>query len=156
MTFFRDWILGITAAALAIALAQALTPAGTVKKVGSLLGGMVLLLAALRPVLALDVDTLAVAAANYAPSAAADESGREALKSLIAEKTAAYIVDKGARLGASVTAQVELAQDDSGWPVPYRARIAGTWSAQQRRALEQAVSRELDIPPQRQDYTGAP
>lgn len=156
MTFLRDWILGITAAALAIALAQALTPAGTVKKVGSLLGGMVLLLAALRPVLALDVDTLAVAAANYAPSAAPDELGQEALKSLIAEKTAAYIVDKGARLGAGVTAQVELAQDGSGWPVPYRARISGTWTEQQRQALEQAVSRELDIPPQRQSYTCAP
>ena len=45
----RSWLLGVTAAALAVALAQALTPEGTVKKVGRLVGGMVLLLAVAKP-----------------------------------------------------------------------------------------------------------
>lgn len=49
--FFRDWLLGIVAAALAVALAQALTPEGAVKKVGRLLGGLILLLAVTRPLL---------------------------------------------------------------------------------------------------------
>ena len=34
MTMLKDWLLGVTAAALAVALAQALTPEGTVKKIG--------------------------------------------------------------------------------------------------------------------------
>ena len=49
MTGIKNWLLGITAAALAVSLAQALTPEGTVKKIGRLVGALVLLLAALRP-----------------------------------------------------------------------------------------------------------
>ena len=49
MSFLREWLLGVTAAALAVALAQALTPEGTVKKLLRITGGLVLLLAVVRP-----------------------------------------------------------------------------------------------------------
>ena len=51
MGFVRAWLLGVTAAALVLALAEALAPEGAVKKVCRLAGGMALLLAAAGPVL---------------------------------------------------------------------------------------------------------
>lgn len=150
--FIKDWLLGITACALAVSLAQALTPEGTVKKVGRLVGGLVLLLAAVRPFFALDVGELAVFGAQTAPAQQAGTWDSEATKTLIAEKTAAYIVDKGTALGCTVAVQVRVENDENGWPVPWSAEISGTWTGPQRQALSQALEEELNIPPDRQSF----
>lgn len=150
----KDWLLGITAAALAVALAQALTPEGTVKKIGRLAGGLVLLLAALRPLTGWQgalLETLAPVqeAGEWEETAS---GGLEVMKTLIAEKTGAYIVDKGLALGLSCRARVEVACDGSGWPVPWEATIFGTWTDQQQKTLSQAVEQDLGIPVQRQSF----
>ena len=49
MGLLRDWLLGVTAAALLAALAQSLMPPGPVKKAGGLVCGLVLLWAVLSP-----------------------------------------------------------------------------------------------------------
>ena len=46
MGVVRSWLLGVTAAALVVALAETLAPEGSVKKVCRLAGGLALLLAA--------------------------------------------------------------------------------------------------------------
>ena len=155
MEFLKSWILGITAAALAAALAQSLTPEGTVKKVGKLVCGLVLLLAVLRPVVRLDPAALSPdwAALGALTQTEAEESGEEALKILIAKKTGAYIVDKGQSLGCRVTrAAVTVAEDPSGWPVPWSVELTGSWTGEGRQALERAVAEELNIHPERQSY----
>ena len=150
----KDWLLGVTAAALAVALAQALTPEGTVKKIGRLVGGLVLLLAAVRPLmewrgaplnsLSLRPDPAAVEEAAY--------HGEEVMKTLIAQKAGAYIVDKGQSLGLCCRAEVGVALDGSGWPIPWETTVYGEWTAGQKKALSQAVEEELGIPAQRQSF----
>ena len=153
MTFLREWLLGVVGAALAVALAQSLTPEGTIKKVGTLLGGLVLLLAAIRPVAALDPQDLAALVPDQGTwEESASDVGEEMIKALIAEKTSAYIVDKGRELGVSCTVRVVVGEDPSGWAVPRSVEIVGVWSKQEREALSQAIARELDIPPQRQIF----
>lgn len=150
----RDWLLGVTAAALAVALAQALTPEGTVKRVGRLVGGLLLLLAATRPLLGAQFpDWRELEALSPAMTAEeAGESGQEVMRSLIAQKAGAYIVDKGQSLGLQCEARVGVAQDGSGWPVPWEAEISGTWTAEQKKALSRAVEEDLGIPAQRQSF----
>ncbi len=152
MSFIRSWLLGVTAAALVVAVAQALTPEGTVKRVVKLGGGLVLLLAVLRPVLALEAGSLP----DLMPPPELTETapvGEEVLKTLIAQKVGAYIVDKGSALGCQVSsAKVTVAEDGSGWPVPWSAEIAGTWTGEQQRALRQAVEADLGIPRERQSF----
>lgn len=154
MGYLRTWLLGVVAAALAVALAQAMTPEGTVKKVGKLVGGLVLLLAVVRPLLTLDSGDLAVTASGYAAlePAEAVAGGEDVMKSLIAQKAGAYIVDKAAALGFVCTAGVTVEEGESGWPVPWSAEIAGTWTPQQQKALSQAIEEELDIPKERQTF----
>ena len=50
MGLVRQWLLGVTAAALVLALAETLAPEGSAKKVCRLAGGLALLLAAVGPV----------------------------------------------------------------------------------------------------------
>ena len=45
----RSWLLGVAATALVVALAEAIAPEGSVKKVCKLAGGLALMLAALSP-----------------------------------------------------------------------------------------------------------
>lgn len=150
----KNWLLGVTAAALAVSLAQALTPGGTVKKIGRLVGGMVLLLAAVRPLMSLGGMSLDGLSLSPDPAAVekAAQSGEEMMKTLIAQKAGAYIVDKGQSLGFTCVAEVGVAVDSSGWPVPWETTVSGEWTAQQKKALSQAVEAELGIPAQRQSF----
>ena len=153
MNVLKDWLLGITAVALVLSLAQAVTPEGTVKKIGTLIGGMVLLLALTRPLLNLDGKTLTDFAKNYAlPNEAELNQGEDKMKVLIAEKTSAYIVDKGAPLGITCTADVSVQEDENGWPIPWEAELSGDWTPEGRAALGKALEEELGIPPDRQHF----
>ncbi len=150
----KNWLLGVTAAALAVSLAQALTPEGTVKKIGRLAGGLVLLLAAVRPLLGLEAPSWQGLEA-LSPTLTAEQagqSGQEVLKTLIAEKAGAYIVDKGQSLGLRCEAEVGVVQDSSGWPVPWEVEISGAWTPEQKKSLSKAVEEELAIPAQRQSF----
>ena len=152
----REWLLGLACAALAAALAQALAPEGAPRRVCRLAGGLVLLLVAVEPVLALDgagLDSLAQDWSLDSPAAvqALEEENDLLYEAIIAERTAAYIVDEAGRLGASCQAQVECRRQD-GAPLPYEAVIRGTWTQEQRQALSEWIEAQLGIPPQRQEY----
>ncbi len=152
MSLIRAWLLQVAAAALVVAVAQALTPEGAIKKIVRLAGGMVLLLAVVRPVLGLEGGSLP---ALTFPAEAAEtvSGGEEVLKTLIAQEAGAYIVDKGSSLGCLITGvEVTAAEDGSGWPVPWSVRLTGTWTEEQKRALTREVETGLGIPPDRQSY----
>ena len=152
MSFLRQWLLGITAAALAVALAQALTPEGTVKKLLRLTGGLVLLLAVVRPLKGLAPEAMP-RPGDLAPSTeTAETAGEEVMKTLIAQKVGAYIVDKGSALGCPCTAQVTVAEDGSGWAVPWSVEVRGQWTAQEKKELSRLIARELNIPEERQTF----
>lgn len=153
MSVLKNWLLGVVAAALAVSLAQAVTPEGTVKKIGALVGGMVLLLALVKPMLTLDPAALADLSMEYTPQIRGEtDQGEQMMKSLIAQKTSAYIVDKGAALGLVCAASVTVETDESGWPVPWAAEIAGSMTPEQRETLEETLEKELGIPASRQSY----
>lgn len=155
--FLKTWLLGITAAALAVALAQALTPAGTVKKIGKLIGGLVLLLAAVRPLAELDRDALTAArAASGQAQTETAQAGEEVLKTLIEQKTAAYIANKGAELGCQITAAVTVQDEEHGWPMPWSVEVTGCWTAEQQSALCDAICADLNIPKERQTFLISP
>ena len=152
MSFLRQWLLGITAAALAAALAQALTPEGTVKKLLRLTGGLVLLLAVVRPLKGLAPAALP-RPGDLVPSVeTAETAGEEVMKTLIAQKVGAYIVDKGDQLGCPCTAQVTVAEDGSGWAVPWSVEVRGQWTDKKKKELSQLIAQELNIPEERQTF----
>lgn len=154
MSALREWFLGVTAAALAVSLAQALTPEGTIKKIGRLVGGLVLLLSAVRPLMGWEGVSLGGLSLSPDPAVVeeAAQSGTQVMKTLIAQKAGAYIVDKGQSLGFTCKAEVGVAEDSAGWPIPWEATVFGEWTQAQKKALSQAVEEELGIPAQRQSF----
>ncbi len=109
----RSWLLGVTAAALVLALAEALAPEGGVKKVCRLAGGLALLLAAVGPVVnILDGSALTQAVEGWKNRSQSYEQALEEQKdrfylTIIEEETAAYVMDKARELGLECAAEVD-------------------------------------------------
>ena len=98
LELIRQWLLGITAAAMLVALAEALCPDGNIRGILRLTGGLVLLAAVLNPLLKLDTEALGRALAEYkldlsAYSTELEEENETLMKDIIEEQSAAYIQD---------------------------------------------------------------
>ncbi|MCI8807199.1 MAG: stage III sporulation protein AF [Oscillospiraceae bacterium] len=158
MGFVRSWLLGVTAAALVLALAEALAPEGSVKKVCRLAGGMALLLAAAGPVLeALDGNLLAGAVEGWRDRSQRyerelEENNERLYLAIIEEETAAYVMDKARELGFECAAEVTCGYDENGVPCPWEVAARGQWTPEQRARLERLLEEELGVPAQRQYY----
>ena len=95
----RDWLVGITCGAIIVALADGLSPNGTVRKIGRLTGSLVLVLAMIQPVLRIDSRTFAGILTEYRVEAMGtvdelEEENSRLMKDIIADETCAYILDK--------------------------------------------------------------
>ena len=157
MELIRQWLLGMVCAAMAAALAQSLAPEGGLKRICKLAGALVLLLAAVSPILRLDERALSQLEADCQDtvgrySEAWEEENDLLYQTIIEEETAAYIVDKAETLGISCQAEVRYLYDEDGTPYPYEVELRGSWTQEQREKLEVLLEEELGIPTQRQTF----
>ena len=154
----RGWLLGVTAAALVLALADALAPEGGAKKVCRLAGGMALLLAAAGPVVKLlDGGLLTQAVDGWRDRARSyelvlEEQNNQLYLTIIEEETAAYVMDKAKEFGFDCQAEVTYNYDEDGMPRPWEVTARGSWTQEQRERLSFLLEEELGVPPQRQLY----
>lgn len=156
LELIRSWLVGITCAAMIVALAEGLMPPGAVRKVGKLTGGLVLLLAILQPVLKLDGTALTRALMEYRVDLSAygdelEEENGELMKAIIAEQSAAYIVDKAASMGIGCSVDVTVNQEGD-YPVPETVTVTGTLTGPQREQLTRQIEADFAIPAERQHY----
>ena len=150
MGALREWLTSVVAVTLLLSVVQTLLPEGSVRKAASFTGGLVLLLALLRPALGADLgrirlDTGAYAQALEESREALSAAGEDQLAAGIAERTQAYISDKADALGLRVTVRVET-RTEGGVPLPWAAEITGPWSGELAAYMEEA----LGIPRERQ------
>lgn len=160
MTLFRDWLLAVTAAAMLVALAAAMMPEGAGRKIGRFTGGLVLLLVILHPLKDLDYGVLSESLSQLR----GDLEGYEALpgtgngalmKSIIEERSAAYIIDKAAQMDIVCQAEVLCrAEGDAGYPCPVAVTVTGALTDVQRERLSRMIEADLAIPAQAQSYRG--
>ena len=156
LELIRQWLVGVTCAAMVVALAEGLMPPGGVRKIGRLTGGLVLLAAVLKPVLAVDTAALTRSVEEYTRelgsySTQLEEENDVLMKKIIEEQAAAYIVDKAEALGISCTVQVE-AGGGGEWPVPWRVTVTGELDREEQAALTACITADFSIPEERQIY----
>ena len=145
------WLLAVSAAALLVSVVQALIPEGGLRRTATFIGGLLLLAVLLRPAAELDLSGLSAGLSDWTEQVEQRQSELEAAQSDslaagIAERTAAYISDKGAALGLAVTARVETENSPDGIPVPSAVELTGPRSAE----LSAYIAEELGIPSERQ------
>lgn len=147
----REWLTSIVVVTMLLSVAQTLVPEGTIRRIASFTGGLILMTALLRPLLGADLERLRL---DFGDCEAAIEERQEELEAaekeelarLIAERTAAYIWDKANTLGLTVTVRVETEPGEGGVPVPSSVHLEGPRSEE----LASYMERELGIPRERQ------
>lgn len=157
MEMIRGWLLGVTCAAIIAALCDSLTPPGAVRRVGRLAGGLLLMIAILRPLVGMDYDAMAGMLADYRARAAGygqalDTENTKIMKAIIAEQTSAYIQDKADSLGMDCTVAVSCEFGGQNFPVPVAVTITGQFTQEQEKALRRAIEGDFAIPPDAQTY----
>jgi hypothetical protein len=149
MELFRSWLLGIIASALLLTIVYHLIPAGKVRTVAHLSGGLILLLAFLGPFGQLDpgwdLDYNDCAREIQRMIDGYQQENLDRTRAIIAERTAAYISDKGNELGIICHPVVSTYLDD-GIPFP----DAVTMDVPLQQELADCITRELGIPMERQ------
>ena len=142
MEMLQGWLLGLTAAALAVSLLTAMLPKGeTIRRIAGLAGGLILLLAVVQPLLRVRWEELTWRYETYQRAYADSLSGD------IADRTAAYISEKAASLGIDCRVQVEVRTED-GLPLPYGASL----DVERDQVLSDYMAQELGIPASRQSW----
>ena len=147
LELIRHWLVGITCAAMLVALAESLIPAGSIRRIARLTGGLVLLAAILNPLLKLDTTALTRALTEYK----LEEENEILMKDIIEEQSGAYIQDKAAALGIDCQVTVE-ADGEEEWPIPQSVTVMGSLTAEQQEALERTIEEDFAIPAERQRY----
>lgn len=146
----RTWLLGVVCAAIIVTLGECIAPEGGAKRICRLAGGLVLLLVAISPLIRMDEEQLHGITEGYRVDS---EEYSEALASqqeylyeaIIAENTAAYILDKAEELGMSCQIEVTILRDENGVPYPGSVTVEGGWTQSQRAALSQILETDLGI-----------
>ena len=116
MEAVRAWLTSVVLVSVLLSAAQSLIPPGTVRKAAGFTGGLILLLVLLRPVLGADLEHLELDFDHY--QAAVEErqeeladTQTEAMASIIAEQTEAYILDKAGELGLEAILSLHAARN---------------------------------------------
>lgn len=137
------------ACAVLVSVAGQLCPEGALRTVVRFTGGLLLLLALLRPIARYEPDAAAWNTGGYREAVAQLEqeltAEREnALRRGIAEEWQAYIEDKAESLGVAVRAEAELGAENG---VPKRVTLRGAYSEELSRFLasELGVAKEKQI-----------
>lgn len=156
MDFIKEWLLGVTCAAMVLALAESLAPEGGVKRVCRLAGGLVLLLAAIGPVIRTEPADLSRMLEEYIAvsqdyTGELEEKNEDLYETIIEEHTAAYILDKAKQMGISCQVSVTVIRGEDGVPRPDAVRVTGALTEEQADRLGRMLEEDLGILPQRQD-----
>ncbi len=154
----REWLLGVTGAAILAAVADSLMPEGGVKQVGRLVCGLVLLTAILRPLGGVKVTDFTqewMYDGEQLRTGLQEEADRQ-MKAVIEERLASYSMDKAAQLGIPCQIRVECTDAGQGVFLPSWALVTTAADQPQRRALEELLCRDLGLEPGQVAYEEGP
>ena len=157
MEVVRGYLLRLTAGAFLSAGLLALIPKGTSKKAAAVLCGLVMLLLALTPLARLDYDALSEAISRLELEKEEARTGieirnQELVARIISGRVQAYILDKAASLGLTVTVELEM-ETRAATPYPKAVTIHGEATPVQKQQLQQYLEQTFAIPVQRQVWT---
>lgn len=153
MNFLTSWLLSVIGTALLVALAEALIPGYQGTEAGRLVGGLLLLVALLGPLIHLRGAELDFSVSEHlAETAQKEEEYRNAQNDtfslLIKERCEAYIEASAQEMGLEVHTRVALQESEEGIPQPSEVWLDIPYHA----SLSAQITQELGIAEQYQSW----
>ena len=155
MGIIRDYVLGITAAAMICTVSLCFAEKGPMEPMLKLICGLILTFALVQPVLNISAGNWSALGIDFEEKGqqAAEEGKVQAentVRQLIKQETEAYILDKARELHLSIRASVTLS--DQALPVPESVTIEGTVTPYGKSRLSLILTRELGIAKENQKW----
>ena len=157
MEGIRNWLMAVISVSVLIAAAESLMPAGSVKKVGQFVCGLVLLCVLARPLGALRGERLTEWMEEYRLTLERQEEELERQagqteKSVIEEYCQAYILDKAEQFGITCRVEIQCARQEEGLWLPRSVQLWGRFEPETQSRLTELLERELGIAVSEQTY----
>ena len=158
MESVRGYLLSITVAALCCGiLSSVLGKKGLTGSTVKFLCGIVMLLTVVGPLLDIQIGDLensfkGLSQEANSITAFGQETALKEYAGIIKERTAAYILDKAESLGAELTVEVTLSDDDL--LVPCAVTLSGTVSPYAKKVFTKTIVKDLGIQEEEQIWTG--
>ena len=155
MAAVREYILGLTAAAMLCGITLSFTEKGAVQQLLKLICGLILAFCLVNPVLSIamgDWQSLGIDYSEEAREAAEEgkEHSEKAVRTLIKQESEAYILDKARQLDLNIQVEIELS--DQALPVPDFVTITGSVPPYQKSRLSLILEREMGIQKEHQKW----
>lgn len=151
------YILSITAVCICCSLVRRLVgEKGSASGVVQSMCGIILAISVITPIVkikAVDLDAFTNSIqydANFFVQQGIDRSGN-ALRTIITEKAAAYILEKASSYDCSID-QLEVELSTDSVPIPNGLKICGTFSPNVRNRLSGDIETSLGIPKEKQQW----
>ena len=157
MEGIRNWLMAVISVSVLIAAAESLMPAGSVKKVGQFVCGLVLLCVLARPLGALRGESLTEWMEEYRLTLERQEEELERQagqteKAVIEEYCQAYILDKAEQFGITCRVKIQCARQEEGLWLPRSVQLWGRFEPEAQSRLTELLERELGIAVSEQTY----
>lgn len=150
------YLISVSAAAMLLSVTQSILPKGTSRVICEFAGGLLVMIAALSPIVKVDYDGLARSFVRMANDTlkmetAVFEDAERQKAECIKEDCEAYIWDKANELGADLEVEITLSKD-AQLPIPQTVVLRGEISYYQRSLLSKIIEQDMGIPPKRQEW----
>ena len=156
MEHIREYLLSVTAAALLCGIIQSLIGGkGSTASILRLVCGIFLSFTVIHPIADIQINEIAVfpshimTDAQYAVEEGEDYAKR-AMARHIKEEAEAYILDKAQAMGAELSVDVGVSEDEI--PVPFQVTITGQISPYTKGQLMKILEKDLGIPEENQQW----
>ena len=161
MPLIKSWILGIASASLIAAVLIALSPQGKSRKITMFASGFMIMAAMIKPVIGFNFSVFSSSMMQYGTmgheyAGLLTEKNDSLLKTIIEERSSAYISDKATSLGMeNISVMVKAEKGDGGNPYPHEVYIISKYNASEKKALTEYLESEFGVPIVRQHWSGA-
>ncbi len=155
MEGIREYLISVVAVCMITVIADVLIQKSALKKIVRLIGGMLILLVAIRPLLSVDMERISaylegINAEYRFDTEEIKSTQEEILRRQIKQSAEVYIENKAKALGATLHAEITLSEGE--YPEPVSVKLIGTLTPEQVQTMSAEIETALNIPVSRQEW----
>lgn len=147
------YLLSVASSAMLLSLSQAMLPKGAVRQIAGFIGGLLVILTVLSPVVSIDPDELSRYVSAFSVDMETDgiTDNSQILSDIIKQRCESYILDKAKELGANLEVSIVLCED-THYPYPVSVILKGQVTPEQKMSITEMICLDMGIAPQQQEW----
>ena len=155
MEGIRNYLVSVVAVCMITVPAMVLVRKESLQKIVKLIGGVLILLVAIRPLLHIDFSELSEQLKQFTQkyefdASSVEENAQSQIAERVKETSQQVIEEKAVELGGLLQAEVEVSAGEL--PVPIHVKLTGSMSAEGVREMKEYLLTAFEIPLEEQEW----